>query len=581
MNSLGVYNLIESIWSACYVITSSNGYIKKRTRAVRTFYVSLTRFKSAQHGSPEEALGCLTSCEMLLKVQYQGRKIYIKLDDVSHSGLLEQAKEKFSIHNQTGLYIVDETGTEVDEEIFCDLVGEKSEIIWTIVDCCHSGNGSLLQSSCTSPSPSSDTHTVSLKRRHTGDSVMSPRMDDHSSQAKELVQSLLQTKPGGEKILREYSETQEITDKVRRKLVNIVVAAMIEKYGSAPPMDARTRYALGIVTMFPCLKDPYSEKGYEHFFDAESNEGYIAWKLKNMQRELSSGSRRSSSSRDPSSNRGPEFERDVTTEHQLEGDQCREAISLLKHSTDEEQIHMKMKQTFQHRQKIVHDPKKSCTVLKVFPRFLDTKGLVLQDFQLLFGEEISTKLLEKWGTLKPKIIKESKNLTKTPVLNSLIRSAEENQDEDDDLPAWDSEMAALLLLVCLLPPPPSGKKRVVKIKVQEAMKHVVRFHKSCRSLQEITGSDEMRHPYILAVGMARNNIHDFYIVVDGQLIPCKAKSSLSAFDELFKAHYVLGISYDQALHNMYTFVQTTIYNVDVGLCHESPRVKELRAKILN
>ena len=59
---------------------------------------------------------------------------------------------------------------------------------------------------------------------------------------------------------------------------------------------------------------------------------------------------------------------------------------------------------------------------------------MLQDFQLLFGEEISTKLLEKWGTLKPKIIKESKNLTKTPVLNSLIRSAEENQDEDDDLP---------------------------------------------------------------------------------------------------------------------------------------------------
>ncbi|XP_062387621.1 NACHT, LRR and PYD domains-containing protein 12-like [Sardina pilchardus] len=102
----------------------------------------------------------------------------------------------------------------------------------------------------------------------------------------------------------------------------------------------------------------------------------------------------------------------------------------------------------------------------------------------------------------------------TAVLHSLIRSAEENQDEDDDLPAWDSDMATLLLLVCLLPPPPSGKKRVVKITVLEAMKHVVRFHKSCRSLQEITGSDEMRQPYILAVGTARNNIHDFYIVVD-------------------------------------------------------------------
>lgn len=27
-------------------------------------------------------------------------------------------------------------------------------------------------------------------------------------------------------------------------------------------MDERTQYALGIVTLFPSLKDPYSKKGY-------------------------------------------------------------------------------------------------------------------------------------------------------------------------------------------------------------------------------------------------------------------------------------------------------------------------------
>lgn len=92
---------------------------------------------------------------------------------------------------------------------------------------------------------------------------------------------------------------------------------------------------------------------------------------------------------------------------------------------------------------------------------------------------------------------------------------------------------------------------------------------------------DQRQPYILAVGTARNAIHDYYVVIDSNLIPCKAKSSIAAFDELFKAHYVFGIAYDQALHNMFTFVQTTIYNIDIGMCHESPRVKELRAKILN
>lgn len=327
------------------------------------------------------------------------------------------AKEKLSISSETSVYLLDETGTEVDEEVFSDVLEEKSEIVWTIVDV-STVNESPLESSCTdtlsltsSLSSDGEGSFMSPKRRRIDEShLMSPGRnsnEDDCSQTKELVKQLLETKPGGEKILREYRQTKEVKDPLRRKLVNIVVAAMIEKYGSAPPMDVRTRYALGIVTLFPCLKDPYSQKGYEHVFDAQSNEGYIAWKLKNMQREISSGSRRDRSNGSPSSKRGPEFEREVAAEHQLEGDQCQEAISLLRHSTDEGQIFTKMKQTFQYRQKLTHEPEKSCTVLNMFPRFLDTKGLMLQNFQQLFGEETSSKLMEKWGTfLKPKIIKD-------------------------------------------------------------------------------------------------------------------------------------------------------------------------------
>ncbi|XP_041839022.1 uncharacterized protein LOC121655533 isoform X2 [Melanotaenia boesemani] len=399
---------------------------------------------------------------MLFKVQYQRKKKYIKLNGISYSAILKEAKEKFGIPSDTSMYLTDETGTEVDEEVFSDVIEEKSDILWTIVDA-HSVIESPAQSSCT------DTLSLSSQSSETEESLTSPkrlRIDD-SIEAKELIRTVLETKAGGEKILKEYSKTREITDQVRRKLVNIVVADMVEKYGNAPPMDIRTRYAMGIVGLFPSLKDPFSQKGY-----------------------------------------------------------------------------------------------------------------VLQDFQMLFGEETSSKLLEKWGTfLKTKIIKEARNLTKTPTLDSLIHAAEENPDED--VPSWDSDMASLLLLVYLLPPPPGGKKRPVKISVREAVDHVVKFHKSCRSLQEVTSSDKGRQPYILAVGTSKSSIHDYYIVVDGQLLPCKAKSSLSAFDELFKTHYVFGISYDQALNNMYTFVQTTIYNIDVGLCHESPRVKDMRSKLLN
>ena len=38
-------------------------------------------------------------------------------------------------------------------------------------------------------------------------------------------------------------------------------------------------------------------------------------------------------------------------------------------------------------------------------------------------------------------------------------------------------MASLLLLVYLLPPPSGRKKDVVKIGIQDAVKHVVTFHK--------------------------------------------------------------------------------------------------------
>ncbi|TDH05266.1 hypothetical protein EPR50_G00141860 [Perca flavescens] len=331
----------------------------------------------------------------------------------------------------------------------------------------------------------------------------------------------------------------EMKDRKRRDLVNIIVADMVEKYGRAPPKDKRTQYALGIVTLFP-LKDPYSKKGYI------AMRATLPGSLK-TQRDLgsSSGFRRKSSHTLDSS--GPELEREVSKEHQLEGDQCCEAISLLKHSTDKEQIFMKMRATFNHRQKLVHDPERCSTVLAVFPRFLDTKGLVLQDFELLFGAETSSKLLEKWGTLlKAKVIEQAKNLSKTPLLDYLIQSAEENPDEDEEVP--------VILLVIL---------------------------QSCRSLQEHSGPDQRRQPYILAVGTTRNSIHEYYIAMDNVLLPCKARSSLSAFDKLFKAHYVFGVSYDQALNTTFTFVQTTIYNIDIGLSHETPRVKDLRAKLLN
>ncbi|XP_069381497.1 uncharacterized protein [Paralichthys olivaceus] len=235
-------------------------------------------------------------------------------------------------------------------------------------------------------------------------------------------------------------------------MVNILVADMVESHGRVPPVNVRILYALGITTLFPKLKDPDSKNGYEHFYDHQSGSGYLAWRLKTVQRNSAQDSKKSKTT----FQEGPKTPRSIRSdEKQLTGAECREAISVMKHSSDTALVKNKMKATFQHRQKVVQDPDTASTVLDLFPRFLDTPGLIDQDFTMIFGEEVSGKFLSKWPTFfKPRVITDCcKNLTPSPHVDELLLSAQ--QESDDGVwhsEEWDSEMAAILLLLHLLPP---------------------------------------------------------------------------------------------------------------------------------
>jgi hypothetical protein len=104
---------------------------------------------------------------------------------------------------------------------------------------------------------------------------------------------------------------------------------------------------------------------------------------------------------------------------------------------------------------------------------------------------------------------------------------------------------------------------------------------SCCSIEDHLDGSHGRQPYLLANGRRQSKINNYYIVVDKRLVPCKATGGLFAFEELFKAHFVFNLTYNDAVLNFYTFMQTTIYNVDVGKTTEAPSVIELRAKLLN
>lgn len=265
-------------------------------------------------------------------------------------------------------------------------------------------------------------------------------------------------------------------------------------------------------------------------------------------------------------------------------EECKEAMSLMRHSADESIVKKKMKQTFAHRRRMVLDPQESSNILSHFPRFKDIKGLIEQDFMLMFGENTTGKLLEKWPTmLKKKIIKQCGKLPTSKELEDLLLAADPQEDDDiSGESGWDSDIASILLLLHLIPPSAQGRKKPGKVSASQAEKHLIVFKKSGPSIDEhldaITSSTQ---PYLLAVGPQRNQISQYFIILDKTAIPCMSNSSLSAFDELFKAHFVFGTAYHNMLYNMFTFIQTTIYNIDVGKVKERPRIAEIRARLLH
>lgn len=517
---------------------------------------------------------------MFVKVQFQGSKKFIKLNDgFTFTDFITEVQSRFEMHTGADLRIYDESHTEIEQDLLGELLEADPKSTLIIEDLSKVCVSEEAASSCTdtqsitSPS-SSELHVPS--GRCTKKSKMSEQSDEfRATSAKEMVLTAIKEKSKGDDILEEYKATNTLSNEMRRALVNILVGHMTEKHGRIPPVQQREQYALGIVTLFPSLKDPFSKKGYEHFYDAASGSGYLAWRLKTVLRNT----RRTEKTEPTSLQGGPKVKRAISLEQQLDGDAALEAISLLAHTGVESTIFEKMRQTFRHRQELVQNADTATDVLKTFPRFLDTKGLVNQDFELLFNLDTSSKLMEKWDrTLKPKIIQEAKNLTQTPAVQRFLLSAEKSSEKANS--AWDSDLSTLLLLVHLLPPS-AGRKMAAKISATNAADKLVLFHKSCCSIDEHLGKVQSHQPYLLAVGRSQDEIDNYYIALDSKLIPCQTASSLGALDELFKVHYVFNISYDNALDNFYTFLQTTVYNIDVGKTKESPRVKELRAKFLN
>ncbi|XP_060760435.1 uncharacterized protein LOC132870679 isoform X2 [Neoarius graeffei] len=508
---------------------------------------------------------------MLVKVKCREKQRYVKITEsdgtYDYQQFHQAVIEKFGLPHFTNIVYKDSSGTELDADIFSELLEKGKELITAVVN--DDSEDISSEASC------SDASTVILDEIP---SKISRQDQTEREVAKNMVNQVLLRKPGGGggEVFQEYHKTKSLTSATRRLLVNILVADMVEVHGWIPSQAIKVKYAQGIVALFPYLEDPLSKHGYEHFYDAASGSGYISWRLKTVQRSLADHSRSPVAVGESSG--GPKATRLLaTTIQQLTGQECEEAMSMMNHSSDEAVVREKMKATFEHRQKLVHDPDTSMDVLDIFPRFLDIPGLIEQDFLALFGEETSGKFLAKWPTFfRPHIIEDAKGLVSTAHVEDLLCSAQGDGDR-----GWDSDIASLCLLLHLIPPTSKGHKKAAKVSALQAEDYLVKYMQIGTSMQIFLSRLEPSQPFMLCIGEQKNKIHKFYIIIDSQAVPCRAQTSVAAFDELFKAHFVFGTSYCEALDGFYSFIQTAVYNIDVGKTKEKPRVRELRARYLN
>ncbi|XP_073725175.1 uncharacterized protein [Misgurnus anguillicaudatus] len=310
---------------------------------------------------------------MLVTVACRGSKKYVTVTETdgeyNYHQFHKEVIKRFGLPIDVDVKYKDSTGTEVDADIFNELLQQGSV---TLTACLDDDMSDVSMSSDTSFS--SNTSTLIIDDPPTKKARLTNDCTDKQA-AKNMVNMVLKSKPGGDKIMYEYDKTKTLSDSTRRQLVNMLVANMVEVHGRTPPQTVRTKYALGIISLFPYLEDPYSKNGYEHFYDASSGTGYLAWRLKTVQRNTQIGEKHRPEL--PGTSSGPLSEREpFSTTEQLTGDECREALSVMKHTSDEKIVKEKMKTTFQYRQSIVRNPEKSHDVLDMFPRFLDTPGLV-------------------------------------------------------------------------------------------------------------------------------------------------------------------------------------------------------------
>ncbi|XP_026082342.1 uncharacterized protein LOC113058554 [Carassius auratus] len=220
----------------------------------------------------------------VIRVKFKDSKRYIfSSKPFTFQSFLECVANKFDLPTMD-VKVFDDSKTEVDEEAFVYLLRRPDlGVLEIVIPGTANIDDSLSSSSLGDEGTSESDDTAML--------ITSPPEKNLAEEHRlaKMIEEILKTSPGGEKIINEYTRTKGLSDTRRRDMVKILVAHLTNEHGTSPSRRLKEEYAKGIISLFPCLADPRSKLGYEHYYNAEDGSGYLAWRIKTLQKEASEG----------------------------------------------------------------------------------------------------------------------------------------------------------------------------------------------------------------------------------------------------------------------------------------------------
>ncbi|XP_041453206.1 uncharacterized protein LOC121406253 [Lytechinus variegatus] len=396
----------------------------------------------------------------------------IVIFDGDHDKFVNSVRTKFGFSSDQSVRFVDNSdGAEVEEDVMAELLtatGGTVELMvllenedWEVETA--NARSAVPASALPSEAPPSsldDPSVCALRSLAPGASAVSPSALPSSlecppgSQASDapavsassltssmedsatLIERILQATPAGEAVLSEYKAKNKFRDTTRKILVNLLVHHMMEMHGKTPSSEVKTKYARGVVNLFPSLKDPHTIGGHEAFYDEKRNMGFLVYRIKNLNRGTSRTSKRSANE---GATGGPLCKRATQVPDEDLHDKTTD-VNWLKHTPAADdpavmkQIKEKWKTTAALRRQMVDESKTAGKIIMEFPKFLKVPGLVEIDFGLLLPNN-TNKFLEQWPSMVKPIVelaREAPAETTASLLKLMDGKLKEIDSEDSD-----------------------------------------------------------------------------------------------------------------------------------------------------